>query len=201
MTATPGKKLISPRGRVSFESVFKPSGMEGGAKTYNVTLLIPKEMDETQQAAFDAMVDNVNAACFAKFGCDIEGKDKNGKIIKRNLKSPIRCGSEKPDLDGYGDDVWFVRFVSYSQVGPGVIDSQKNTITRESGLFYNGCWARVSYDAFTFDQSGNKGVSLGLGNVQKLADDEAFGTARTTADEDFDIVEIDDLGTLEDVLS
>jgi len=199
---TPGKKLISPNGRVSFESVFVPSGMDGSAKkTYNVTLLIPKDLDGEQKAKFDAMLERANAACMAKFGCDMEGKDKNGKVVKRGIKSPIRDGAEKPDLDGYGDGVWFVRFVSYNTIAPGVVDQGKRPITRESGQFYNGCWARVSFDAFAYDNSGNKGVSFGLGNVQKVADDEAFGIGRTTADEDFDELEVECIGDLDECLS
>ena len=200
--ANPGKKLISPNGRVSFESVFETSGMEGSErKTYNVTLLIPKELEGEQKDRFDAMLEAANVVCGAKWGCDLEGKDKSGKVVKRGIRSPLRDGADKPDLDGYGEDVWFVRFVSGSPVGPGVVDQMKRPITRNSGQFYNGCWARVSFDAFGYEHPTNKGISFGLGNVQKVADGEAFGAGRTTADEDFEELEVDAIGDLEDVLS
>jgi hypothetical protein len=39
-------------------------------------------------------------------------------------------------------------------------------------------------NAYAYDVSGNRGVSFGLGNVQKVADGEAL-SSRTTAEDDF----------------
>ena len=42
--------------------------------------------------------------------------------------------------------------------------------------------------AFTYDTKGNKGVSFGLNNVQKVKDDEPLGNF-SRAEDDFDEVE------------
>ena len=39
-------------------------------------------------------------------------------------------------------------------------------------------------NAFAYDQKGNRGISFGLGNIQKVKDDKPFGN-RTKPQDDF----------------
>jgi hypothetical protein len=68
---------------------------------------------------------------------------------------------------------------------PGIIDQYKNEILDPSEV-YSGCWGRASINFFPFNSNGNKGVAVGLNNIQKLGDDDHLGGARTSAEEDFD---------------
>jgi hypothetical protein len=72
-----------------------------------------------------------------------------------------------------------------SKNAPGVVDKDLNVIL-DSEEFYSGCWGRVSVNFFPYDSAGNRGVGVGLNNVQKLKDGERLGGARATAENDFD---------------
>jgi len=50
--------------------------------------------------------------------------------------------------------------------------------------FYAGAVGRASVSAFYYDKKGNKGVSFGLGNVQKLRDGDRIDNS-STAEDDF----------------
>lgn len=180
---------ISPKGRVSFESVWRPSSMEGNAtKKYSVTLLIPKKpTDPTQRALLKKMHDACQELCRKEFGCELGGKVR-GKIVK----SPFRCGSEKEHLSGHDASIYFIRFSG--KMKPQVVDAAKRPIEEDSGVFYNGCWAHVSYSVFKYDKSGNVGIGLGLNNIQKVADGDPFGGSSSNAEDDFE--ELEELGAL-----
>lgn len=55
---------------------------------------------------------------------------------------------------------------------------------------YSGCYGRISVNFYGFNSNGNRGIAAGLGNIQKLRDGESLG-GRTSAEDDFDAVEID----------
>lgn len=176
---------LTPVGRVSFESVFKPSAMEEGQeKKYGVTLLIPKTLKGEQAQLFKEMKLAAEKLCKEKFGCGLNGKYK-GKPIK----SPFRDGEEKEHLDGYDSSVWFVRFSG--RMKPSVVGPDKSAIGSEDGEFYNGCYGRVSYTVYSYTKVNN-GIAFGLVNVQKTKDGEAFGAGGSDPDDDFDEVEDDD---------
>ena len=171
----------TPVGRVSFQSVFKKSAMEGGKPTYNVTLLFPPESQQTPE--FLAMKKAAGAAAIAKWGAD--------GVKKIKLRSPFRKGEEK-SLDGYAPGWVFVRFSTDRR--PKVVNGGKQSIEPDadggSTEFYNGCWAHVSYTPpYAYDKAGNRGVAFGLSNVQKTRDDTPFGGAGSDPDDDFDVVE------------
>ena len=62
-----------------------------------------------------------------------------------------------------------------------------NEILDESEI-YSGCYGKVSLRAFAYDQKGNKGVSFGLQNVQKVRDGESLG-GRVNPQDEFKPVE------------
>lgn len=178
---------VTPMGRVSFPDVFRPKAMQsqdGSAQEpkYRITLIFrPSEMNEADRKLFDELVDSANDVCLEKFKVPINGEYKG-----QPLKNPFRRGETKPDYYQPGDV--FVAFSS--KTAPNVVDQKKSPITEQSGAFYAGCYARVSYSKpYAFDHTGNRGVTFScLNNVQKMADGEPFGAGRTDPDEDFDEV-------------
>ena len=50
---------------------------------------------------------------------------------------------------------------------------------------YSGCYGRASINFYPYSVNGNKGVGVGLNNVQKLTDGERLGGSRATAESDF----------------
>ena len=164
---------VTPIGRMSFPELFKPKAFESEEPKYSVVLLF--DANDPQLAAM-------------KMIASAAAKEKWGDNIPKSLRSPFRNGDEKPDLDGYAGKV-FVRFSSKTK--PAVVDARTQPITEESQRLYAGCFGRVSYTVYAYDQKGNKGVSFGLVNVQKTSDGEPF-SGRTNPDDDFDEVETAD---------
>lgn len=150
--------------------------MEGKA-SYQATLLFPKKSTD-----FKAMKAAYEAALAKKW----PGQRPP------NLRSPFKDGDTETDADGnllkekYPEyaGMYFVRFKSYTQ--PGAKDRMGNVIPTEcyKTEFYPGCIVRVSYGASAYNQSGNRGVSFWMNNIQKYADGPALGNA-APVDQDF----------------
>jgi hypothetical protein len=162
------KKIVTPEFRVSFPHVFKPSENNfGGDNKYSIVMLFDKGTDLTP----------------LKEIVEIAISDKWGDKRPKGIRSPFRDGNEK-DYDGY-QDVIFCSATSKEK--PGLVDWNCEPII-EQGEFYGGCYARATIVAFAYDVKGNRGVGLGLQNVQKLRDGAAF-TGRTKAEDDFEPIE------------
>ena len=88
-----------------------------------------------------------------------------------------------------------ISFKSSESYRPGVVDREKKEILT-SDECYSGMIARATVDAFAWDKAGNKGISFGLQNVQKLDDGERLGGGRIPSNDDFDpLPEVKKTGT------
>jgi hypothetical protein len=162
-------KILTPEFRVSFPKVFKPeAGMNGeGPEYYSLVMLFPKTADlSALKAAHAAAI-----------------KEKWGDKKPANLRSPFRDGDEK-ELDGYEGTIYIT---VKSKDKPGLVNAAKEKIVDEAE-FYAGCYARATLSCYAYEKNGNRGVSFGLQNIQKLRDGEPFGSKRK-AEDDFDAVE------------
>ena len=80
-----------------------------------------------------------------------------------------------------------------SKLSPGIVsryagvDGKPERIT-DPGQIYSGCIVRASLNAFAYDRAGNRGISLGLNNIQKLADGERLD-GRLKAEDDFEALD------------
>lgn len=170
------KKIRTSVFRAAFVHVFEPH-MAPGAKEakFSVVMLFQKD---------DPILKELKAAAQAA------AKEKWGDKIPPGLKSPFRSGAEKSHLDGFGPDVVFITATTKQK--PGLVDQRLQPI-ENSQEFYSGCYARATVNAFAYDTAGNKGVSFGLQNLQKVRDGAPFG--RTRATDDFDAVESGEEGS------
>lgn len=161
-------QMITPEFRVSFPAVFKPkAALDGGDPKYSVTMLFAPGTDLSGLKAL------VKAAGVEKWGADLEKWPK--------LRLPFRDGAEK-DYEGYGKGVVFC--AASSKDRPGLVDQKVQPIMEQSD-FYGGCYARATVTAFAYDRAGNKGIALGLRNIQKTRDGEAF-SGKNKPENDFD---------------
>ena len=126
----------------------------------------------------------MDAVGIAKFG---EAKYRE-MVKKKQLKLPFREGAEKD----YADGSTFINVRSTNQ--PGVVDriadpaTGKPRVITEAAEVYAGCFVRASLAAFYYDTEGNKGITFGLNNVQKLRDcapDQRLD-GRKRAEDEFD---------------
>lgn len=172
-------KVVTGRVRASYVNVFEPRRNElSGKDEYSMMLLIPKSDTATVTALRAAF----QAAIAAKWGAKPPPA----------LRLPLRDGdAEHPDEDPYVGH-WFCNVKSSQR--PGVVDAQVQDVI-DPVAFVSGDFCRVSVNAYAYDQKGNRGVALGLNNVQVLGRGEPlssraraqddFGAVAETAEEDF----------------
>ncbi|MBR3053900.1 MAG: DUF2815 family protein [Firmicutes bacterium] len=168
-------KVVTGKVRFSYVHVFEPwAGQEGQQPKYSVCILIPKDDKKTLDKIAAAMDEAVQEGIASKWG---------GKKPK-NLHIPIRDGDEEradeaPEYEG----MMFLN--ANSNNAPGVVDKDLNVIL-DTEEFYSGCWGRASVNFFPYDSNGNRGIGVGLNNLQKLKDGERLGGSRASAEDDFD---------------
>lgn len=170
-------KLKTPEFRVSFPNVFKARAFKDQEPKFSCVMIFSKSAiaaDPEQAKLFRDLKDAV-AKC---------GDDKWPNKKPSNLRDPFRKGTEKEEYEGYDDDKIFI--TASTKQRPGVVDENVKAIIEE-GEFYAGCYARATVNTFAYDAAGNKGVSFGLQNIQKIRDGEPL-SGRSKPSEDFDAV-------------
>lgn len=161
--------------RLSFANVWEPKSINGSEPKYSVSLIIPKSDSATIKAVEDAIEEALKEG-LPKFG---------GKMPPRgSLKTPLRDGDTERDDEAYADSV-FIN--ANSKNPPQIVDGNVQPILDQSEV-YSGCWANVSVTFYAFNVNGNRGMACGLGNIQKVRDDEALGGAGVKAENEFSVL-------------
>lgn len=178
------EKLNTPEFRVSYANVFKPQLNDLSKKMeYSLVAIFPKGTD------LSALKAAAQGALVEKFGAD-------QKKWPQNIRSPFRkCSERWKNVDGkqtmaagYEDgDAIFMTLKANEDYKPGIVNAQVQDII-EPREFYSGCYARASVRPYVYDQKGNRGVSFGLSNVQKLRDGEPLGGGPSRPTDDFQAV-------------
>jgi len=171
-------KLITSKVRFSYVHVFEPTSIqEGQEKKYSVSIIISKKDKK--------LIDEINKRVKAAIE---QGKTAKfaGKV--KGLKLPLRDGDEdRPEDEAYADS-YFINATSKAK--PGIVDKDLNPIMSQDD-FYSGCYGRASLNFYPFNQNGNKGIAVGLNNLQKLEDGEPL-SGRASAEVDFSDLEDED---------
>lgn len=167
-------KVVTGKVRFSYACVFEPRAMSDADKAkYSICVIIPKSDQATLANIYKAIE-------VAKIGGKAKLADKNGRI-PANLKSPLRDGDDERSDDPAFANSYFLNASSLRQ--PGVVDAQCNPIMSRDE-FYSGCYGRASLNFFAYNTNGNKGIAVGLNNLQKLQDGPRLAGG-STAEEDF----------------
>lgn len=170
--------LNTPEFRAGFISVFRATKAKGAGPEqkpkYSVRACFPPTADLSKLKAA--------AAAAAK-------EEWGDKAAKMTLRSPFRKNEElETPVAGLGDDWIIMTFSANEDRKPGIVDRKLNDILDEEDV-YSGAWYRAQVRPYAYDQQGNKGVSFGLQNVQKLRDDEPIGGGRMPASKAFEAIE------------
>lgn len=168
--------VITPKFRASYPQVFRAKLNDlNGKQEYSIVALFKKGED------LSVLTAQIAAAAAEKWGAD---KSKWPK----GLRNPLRDQAEKEKdgklPDGYEAGAFFISLKS--QQRPGLVDENRQAIIDESD-FYAGCFARAQVRAFAYDQKGNKGVSFGLQNLQKMGEGDPL-SGRQKAEDAFEAV-------------
>jgi hypothetical protein len=170
---------ITPEFRAAFISVFKATSMKNADGSVNK----PKF---SIRAAFPptAKLDAL------KKEAEMAAREKWGDKIPKTLRSPFRTNEELENpIVGIGDDWIIMSFSANEDRRPGIVDSKLQDIIDDADV-YSGAWYRAQVRAFAYESAGNKGVSFGLQNVQKLRDDDPLGNGRIPASKAFEPVDV-----------
>ena len=176
------KVITGPKTVFSYANVWEPKSINGSVPKYSISLLIPKSDTKTLK--------KIEAAIQQAYE-DGESKLKgNGKTVPplKAIKTPLHDGDlERPDDPVYADHYYLS---ANSPSAPGIVDADCNPILERSE-FYSGCIGRASINFYAFNTNGNRGVAVGLNNLQKLADGTPLD-GRTRAEDDFATDDDDD---------
>ncbi len=180
VTDTQNTKVVTGKVRFSFVNVFEPRAFgDNQTPKYSVMLLIPKSDIDTVNRIKKAIDAAAQKGLSTKFG---------GKLPPV-LKTTFKDADKDTDQDGeVFKDKWDYTAGHYiinvsSKNQPQVVDANLNPIINPTE-FYSGCYGRASINFFAYNNNGNKGISAGLNNLQKLEDGEPLGNF-TTAAQDF----------------
>lgn len=113
------------------------------------------------------------------------------------FKSPFKSALEVVNTDGEPYFPWaegYTAIEAWSYTAPGIAGPKLDPATGKVEIltadedFYSGCWARSKVRPYAYDGRKDQkgfGVNFDLINLQKLADDEKFGSVRSKAEDDF----------------
>ena len=184
-----GETMKTPIGRVIFPSVFDPIQNQQGKSIYELQLLFPKDRPQDLKPLQTEVRRIVNA----KWGEGVQG-----------VKSPFKDGDKPNSLGNVYDcnkGMVIIRAWTLADNKSGTfLVNHKNQAIIDRSEFYPGCFAWITLTPCTYENSGNRGVTFFLNNVQKLpawyvekvwgcpVDDTRLGGS-TSATDDFSIIE------------
>jgi hypothetical protein len=166
--------IMSPEAMLGFHALFTAkAATEGGDKKFSATLIFTPEAQKTEE--FAAMKAAASAAARKKWG------DK----VPSGIRNPFRPCSEKPKY--YSDLPEGSVYINAStEHRPGVVKHAGNGVEKvlDENEVYSGVFVRAKLNPYAYDNTGNRGVSFGLGNVLLVRKGERRG-GRPAAEDDF----------------
>jgi hypothetical protein len=170
-------RVLTPKGVLSYPHLLEPQVAPGADEAkFSTAFVFPEGTDlkEMKAAAFEVAK--------ARFGGNVKSLIQKGKV-----RWPFRDDEDDVADKGYGQ-YGACTFVNAStKKKPGVVDAALNKVTDPEQI-YAGRFARLTLTCYSYDVSGNKGVTFGLNNVQLLEHGDRIDGSVDAAD-DFDVVE------------
>lgn len=169
-------KCLTGEVRISFEHLSRPYSNNGGEPKYSCTVLVPK----TDTATYNDLKNALNAAYEA-------GVNDKWKGSRPQLRYPVIYDGDgvRPSGEAFGEECkghWVLTASSKQQ--PQVVHQSNIRVQLAETDIYSGMYARVTVNFFPYENSGNRGVGRGLGNVLKTRDGEPL-SGRASAESDF----------------
>ena len=172
---------VTPKGRLSYaQYLIDGSTNDQGIHRYNATLMFPPGSDFT--ALRKAM------GPIALKHCDGD-KDAAKRAVERRFLDPMNpSGTGKPAEAIF--EGWTMLRLS-GKTRPDFVAPNGKVFSLEEAKneVYSGRWARVTCNPYWFKTGSNKGITLGLQNVQMLDHDENLGGGKPSADGQFGTVD------------
>lgn len=173
--AVASTKVVTGLARASYFHGYEPKRNDlNGKLQYSVSILIPKEDEDTVQKIEEA----IQLAIQTKWPVK----------VPPNLKIPLRDGdTDRPDDENYAGH-WFINANSEKQ--PDIVDRKFNK-SIDPNEWGSGDYGHFSINLYAFDKSGSRGVAAGLNNVMFVKKGVSL-SGRSTAAQDFAGISYDD---------
>ena len=170
-------KVVIPC-RISYANIWEAHSINGSEDKYSVSCIIPKSDKKTLTKIYNA----VEAAK------EIGKSKKWGGKIPANLKLPLRDGDiDRPDDEAYANSMFLN---ANSKDAPQIVDRKVQPITDPMDCG-SGDYCNVSVNFYAYNSNGNRGIAVGLGNIQLVKNGERLA-GKASAASDFTEVEDDD---------
>lgn len=169
--------MILKNVRVAYPHLFEPYAYQNGPnKKYEITLMIPKSDTKTMEDIKKGL-----AAAKAK---------KWPASAVKDIQSPVKDGDEM-STDAFKDH-WIIRAKATPRDGgagrPGVV--LPNLQPAGPDDIVSGDFCNVDINPYAYDQSGNKGLSFGLNNVQLAMKGDRIGSGKARPESVFEAMEM-----------
>lgn len=170
-------KCLTGEVRLSYAHLDTPhSSNNGGGPKYSATLLIPKTDTATEA--------DIRAAISTAYENGVQNLWKGSRP---QMRYPVIYDGDgvRPSGEPFGDECkgcWVI--TASSKTKPQVVHISNVHVDLLPTDVYSGMYARVTVNFYPYDNSGNRGVGCGLGNVCKTRDGEPLG-GKANAESDF----------------
>lgn len=172
---SPTKIITGTNTRFSYCNVWEAKSIDVGVPKYSVSLIISKDDVDTIQK-----VEKATQAAYETGASKLQGNGKSVPALA-TLKTPLRDGDvERPDDDAYAN-AYFLN--ANSSNPPGIVDVNCDPVLIKDEC-YSGVYGRASISFYAFNSSGNRGIAVGLNNLQVLGPGEPLG-GKASASSDF----------------
>jgi hypothetical protein len=146
--------------RLSFPALWEPrKGPDANSKaSYQAAFLLDKKDNAKDIEAVKAAIAAITKETFKG---------------KQPPKIALRDGSEKPDVDGYGDGVMFIN--ARSDRRPHVVGRKMEPLSPDDGIPYAGCYVNATIRLWGQDNQYGKRINAQLRAVQFVKKGDSFG--------------------------
>lgn len=191
-----GTRLTTPRFVLSYPHLFKaqkPLNPNAPPQFSGQAIFRPADFDDREKKLWGAMMKEIRVQIADVFKIKGENRVEVEKALTKKYPKAwiaLRDGTEG-DFEtrtGYGPGTKFARLHTTSP--PGVVDASRSIIHPSEGNadeIYPGvvCRATITIKAYDHKESGGKGYTFYLGNIQKIKDGARLDS-RVAAEDDFD---------------
>ena len=168
-------KLTRAPVRLSYPFLFEPRpGPDGGKSAYSAVFILDKKIHAPEIKALQTAIEALKKATWGPKPPTLKG------IF-------LHDGAEKPDVDGYGEEVMFIS--ARNDKRPGVVDKDLTPLTMQDGKPYAGCYVFATLRIWPQDNKFGKRINAALRNVQFVKDGPPFGEKIAPVEDDFTPVE------------
>lgn len=186
--------------RLSFPKLFVPKSFQKGQPERFEASFLLDPTNKKHAATIEIIRETAEMLLLSDFNGSIP--DSTKLCFSYSDASPIEMDSGtyewrgvKKSYDGYEG---MFSISSSNRARPTVVDQGLTPLVEADGKPYPGCFVNASITLWVQDNEYGKRVNANLRAVQFLRDGEAFGVKPAEAEEEFDVVEVDDLTTDDD---